>query len=92
MKALENTVKLFSEKIVIFEEKFQAKDIVTEPSMKQVYQCDQCKDHDTSIQAMMIVDERAEALYFPPQPEDITDFRCLSRSEIGHPLFLKPSI
>ena len=22
----------------------------------------------------------------------ITDFRCLSRSEIGHPLFLKPSV
>ena len=23
---------------------------------------------------------------------DTTDFRCLSRSEIGHPLFLKPSV
>ena len=22
----------------------------------------------------------------------MTDFRCLSRNEIGHPLFLKPSV
>ena len=36
--------------------------------------------------------QRATALRERTVPAAITDFRCLSRSEIGHPLFLKPSV
>ena len=42
LNALENTVKILSEKIVILEKKLETKDTETTLPSKQIYQCDKC--------------------------------------------------
>ena len=46
----------------------------------------------TALETLAIVEKAIEKSETLKNVVIITDFRCLSRSEIGHPLFLKPSV
>ena len=45
---------------------------------------ERCKDYDDSLKPMMTLDERAEALYSPPQPKEILTSMHLKCDICGH--------